>query len=234
MGKDSVSRISYTSQCARALAGIMALGSIALTPAIAATVAYDFVGPVTSLDALLTTSPSLLRATGPLSPMPGSVIVDATLMNNSVSHDGFQINGAPMSGADRPMNALFPHKLLMDLHEPPTVLGNGAWSQLSALPPSISAFTTQSRRLVFDTEPCDCLPPTPPILGKFSALTVAQLPTSVILGGVSLVALIGLGAGALRTARLPQAKKTRELALELSPRAEVDELKNTEVQTVLR
>lgn len=230
-----MSRTSRTSQFAWTLVGMMALGDMVMTPVMAATVTHDFLDEMLSRDTPLTTSPSFFRVTGPLSSVSEAVIVDAALINTSVNNDdGSQISDAPMSGADHPMNALLPDRLLTDFPGPSTVLGSGAWSQLSALPPSISAFTTHSWRLVFDTEPCDCLPPTPPIPGKLSALTVAQLPTSVILGGVSLVALIGLGAGALRTARLPQAKKTKEITLELPSRAEVDELKNTEVQTVLR
>jgi hypothetical protein len=84
--------------------------------------------------------------------------------------------------------------------------GPGSTFSSDALPttvPSLSSFNNQNQfRFLFG--PAGQGTGQRTVSGFLTSLTAVPLPTSVILFGLGLVALIGLGAGGLRNLRLPQ------------------------------
>lgn len=85
------------------------------------------------------------------------------------------------------------------LEKPTSIFGSALSPEPTELPPSIGALSHSSRlRFSFDSE---TTPPNPVTVaqGMIFPATTVPLPASLIIVGVGLVALIGLGAGGLRT-----------------------------------
>ena len=200
--------------------GSLLWASLAVTPAGAGTVTYNFAGTVADVPAALTSQFNTDQS------MWGSVTVSDTGSGPSYSTTAFTLhigtylatkNGvgsvtiqnnntvlnAPTT-IDRMSSTQFvsggsvgsytPNFFAIDLRGPETVFSSQA---LPSTPPSISSFSIlNSWRLVFK-------------LGTTSTtvsgqLTAVPLPAAVLLFGAGLVALVGLGAGSrsLRASRL--------------------------------
>ncbi|NOU10831.1 MAG: hypothetical protein HOO98_12570 [Nitrospira sp.] len=223
-------RIVQASKYLGLAAGLICLNSVAMAPAMAATITYNFTGEVDQVGNLL--SPPVLFNTS--SNVSGSMTVNTFDNNTNANRGSYVIESFTvtvgtyttsfglstgntviirnLAGGDQFVTAvndlsgptvgsgLAPDFFRMNLSGPNSLFGNANLPDAAALPASINAFDTQHTwRLVFGSGGNRRT-----VSGDVSSLTAVPLPTSVILFGLGLVALIGLGAGGLRNIRVPQ------------------------------
>ena len=231
-------RIVQALKCLGLAAGLICLNGVAMAPAMAAPIIYNFSGNVTDVGRFLSPPavPSPQFTTG--STMTGTMTVDTmdgtsgglvgsyNILSLSVTIGGYTAtvgptgsvnirNGGPSGGpgSDRfqvsapsqpgnlvgdPINFLLPRLFTINLRGPNNVFTS---DELPSSVPSLSSFTAANQfRLQFGpTNGANAR-----VVGQLTDLTAVPLPTSVILFGLGLVALIGLGAGGLRNIRVPQ------------------------------
>jgi hypothetical protein len=128
------------------------------------------------------------------------------IRNGAPGNDRFQVSAPSQPGflAGDPINSLLPRLFTINLRGPNSILGS---DELPSTVPSLSSFTGLNQfRLQFGpTNGANAR-----VQGELTSLSLTSvplptpLPTSVILFGLGLVALVGLGAGGLRNIRLPQ------------------------------
>ena len=105
-----------------------------------------------------------------------------------------------------PINLTSPSSFLMSFTDPSgkafgdVNLPNALDLLNNTSPPGLSSFASNQWRLIFGNENDGNI-----VKGSFGTLIATPLPTSAILFGVGLIALVGLGAGGLRNLRRPQA-----------------------------
>ena len=231
-------RIVQASKYLGLAAGLLCLNSVAMAPAMAATIIYNFSGNVTDVGRFLSPPavPSPQFTTG--STMTGTMTVD-TMDGNAGSSilgsyqiqslsvtigtytatvgptgtvnirngngggaavDRFEVSAPSQPGnlVGDPINFLLPRLFTINLRGPNNVFTS---DELPSSVPSLSSFTAANQfRLQFGpTNGANAR-----VVGQLTDLTAVPLPTSVILFGLGLVALIGLGAGGLRNIRVPQ------------------------------
>lgn len=205
--------------------GLLLLSGLVMSPAMAASVTYNFSGDVTGVNPQLA---SQFPLPPPSYAMSGSMTVNSSGSNGSYDIQAFHVsigsytatmgtsglvnivNGSGGGPSADQFNVAVnaPHGDLVNYMAPSLfdiqLAGPGNIFTSNALPnpaPSLSSFTDLNQfRLVFG--------PTidgKAVSGSLTALTAVPLPASVILFGVGLVALIGLGTGGLRNFRMPQA-----------------------------
>lgn len=212
------------------VAGLLLSSNLMMSPAMAATITYNFSGDVTGVNPQLVsqfpTPPPVYTMSGSITvtnhtPAPPGLTESYSIQNFQLTIGGYNATmgtsgqvdirngsgGAP--GADRfnvtvnspdGNNVNFLVPRLFDIQ----LRGPSNIFTSDALPnpaPSISSFTGFNRfRLVFGPAGEGRA-----VTGFLTSLTTVPLPAAVILFGVGLVALIGLGAGGLRNVRTPQA-----------------------------
>ena len=197
-----------------AIIGIILGAALAVSPAMAASITYNFTGTVdvvnVQLQSQFNTSQTIsgqaivdsagsggeyaiqnfivhiggYQAT--MGPSGGVTITDVT--SKSFGQDRFflQLNG-PQVGVPK---LLSPSLFSIDLRGPNNVFSSDA---LPTTPPGLSAFSNlNSWRLVFSPGNGR------DVSGTLTSMTVVPLPAAVILFGAGLVALVGLGAGSWR------------------------------------
>ncbi len=122
------------------------------------------------------------------------------IRNGVPGNDRFEVAAPSQPGnlAGGPINFLLPRLFTINLRGPNNIFGS---DELPSTVPSLSSFTGANQfRLQFGpTNGANAR-----VVGQLTELTAVPLPTSVILFGLGLVALIGLGAGGLRNIRVPQ------------------------------
>jgi hypothetical protein len=219
-------------------AGLLCLSSVAVAPAMAAEITYNFSGNVTDVGRFLSSpavqSPQFTTGSTMTGMMtvntadgtPGGLVGGYSIQSLSVTIGGYTatvgptgsvnirnggLSGGPgsdrfevsapsqpgnLSGSD--INFLLPRLFTINLRGPNNVFSS---DELPSSVPSLSSFTAANQfRLQFGpTNGANAR-----VVGQLTDLTAVPLPTSVILFGLGLVALIGLGAGGLRNIRLPQ------------------------------
>jgi hypothetical protein len=115
--------------------------------------------------------------------------------------DRFEVSAPSQPGilVGDPINFLLPRLFTINLRGDKNAFTS---DELPSSVPSLNSFANLNRfRLQFGpTNGANAR-----VQGELTSLTAVPLPTSVILFGLGLVALIGLGAGGLRNIRVPQA-----------------------------
>lgn len=208
------------------IAGLLLSSGVVVPPVMAAFITYDFAGTVTEVDPRLASqfNPSQ-RLTGfitvnptdeaPADPTVGGYNIQnfqvtigtyTATMGNSGSGT-VQTLLSPFSssfGTDvlspngNAVNSFQPVGFSIELAGSPGVLTSDA---LPNPVPSLSSFAITGWRLFFESSgPGENL-----MNGTLTSLTAVPLPSSVLLFGGGLVALLGLGAGGLRKRRVSQA-----------------------------
>lgn len=218
-------------------AGLLCLSSVAVAPAMAATITYNFSGNVTNVGAFLSPPavPSPQFTTGsPMTGMmtvntadgtPGGLVGSYNIQSLSVTIgtytatvgptgtvnirngngggaavDRFEVSAPSQPGnlVGDPINFLLPRLFTINLRGDKNAFTS---DELPSSVPSLNSFANLNQfRLQFGpTNGANAR-----VEGQLTALTAVPLPTSVILFGLGLVALIGLGAGGLRNIRVPQ------------------------------
>jgi hypothetical protein len=199
----------------------MLLGvSIAVTPAVAATITYSFSGQVDKVQNQL--NPPFTVNSSPTA-MSGSMTVNTTDLDTNANHrfgeyviNTFSLNVEGKTYGNGSFQQVEIRNGLPGQDQFNVAVGSPAGPGVGArfpnlfeiqlhgpstifnsdaLPttsPSISSFTNQNQwRLVFE-------PGGKAVSGIMTAMTVVPLPAAVILFGAGLVALVGLGAGSWR------------------------------------
>jgi hypothetical protein len=213
------------------LAGLVMFGGVAVAPALAATITYNFTGDVDQVGAQLRPPAPPFNTSSTISGVMTVNTADGNSNNNrgsytiesfSVTVGGYTATFPPgtsglveirnVNGGDRfgatvvnpsgvQVRGFSPSLFQIDLRGPNTVFGNDALPGPGALPPSIDEFSNRTTWRLVFGAPGNSRT----VSGDLTSLTAVPLPPAVILFGVGLVALIGLGAAGLRNLRLPQA-----------------------------
>lgn len=200
-------------------ASLLLWASIAVTPAMAASIIYSFTGDVdrvhNQLSSQFNTSQLMsgtmtVNTADTFSPITNTTFGQYTITNFSLNIGGYTAtmgtsgqveikNGLPgLDGFKMTVNApsglnvnfLAPRLFDFELRGPSTQFGSDA---LPTTVPSIASFTNFNRwRLVFGPGNGHV------VRGDMSSLTAVPLPAAVILFGAGLIALVGLGAGSRR------------------------------------
>ena len=207
-----------------AFAASMLLGmTIAVTPANAALITFNFTGTVTGVGSQLGTTtfsngqtlsgsytfnsatadsnggPTIGTYNGTISNLVVNIgSYNATLGAGSNSID---VKNLPMSDSytmqapftGSTVNGRTPVSFGIDLTDPTHTAFSN--DHLPTTPPSLASFATDTFRLVFNGGP------TGTVIGTLNSLTAVPLPAAVILFGAGLIALVGLGAGSWRQKR---------------------------------
>lgn len=231
-----MSRMVHRSRSVALLVGLVVFGGVAVVPAMAGTIIYNFSGDVDHVGTLLNPSPLPFNTS---STMSGSMTVNTQDLRNppppsyanrgsyniesfNVKIGGYTATFGPGSsglveirnlpGGDRfemsvnnlipggPVPSLSPSRFEFELRGPNTIFSNDHLPAPGSVP-SIGTFGIDREwRLLFGSggDPRR-------VNGGLDAITAVPLPAAVILFGAGLVALIGLGAGGLRSLRAPQA-----------------------------
>ncbi|NOS79744.1 MAG: hypothetical protein HOP35_17570 [Nitrospira sp.] len=201
----------------RIIACIAGLSAGAASPALAGLVTFSFTGVVDSVDPSLGFSPGQAlagsyafesttplsspdnRYNGAITSIAGSLYpYTATLgagsnfiaVRNGLSTGDHYILSAPLDPT--PAVSGLSVRFEMELIDPTATAFHS--EALPATPPSLSAFSTKSFRLIFE----DTAHANARVLGTLTSLTAVPLPAAVVLFGAGLVALAGLGAGSRR------------------------------------
>jgi hypothetical protein len=208
------------------MAGLLVLSGFVATPAMAASIIYNFTGDVTGVHPQVNppfdTSQNMsgfVKVTTH-DPVPPGLTESYSIENFSLTIGGYTAtmgtsgvvdirNGSGSgAGADRfnvTMNAptgdnvnfLGPRLFDIQLRGPSNIFTSDA---LPNPAPSVASFTNRNQfRLIFGPEGSGRA-----VTGFLTSLTAVPLPAAVILFGVGVVALIGLGAGGLRNLREQQ------------------------------
>jgi len=209
-------RLASTSKGLGAIIGIILGAALTVSPAMAASITYNFTGDVDSVHTQLTsqfatsTSPTAMSGQATVISGSGGVYAiqdffvdiggyhatmgpsgDVTITNVTSGQDKFflQVNQPTGPPVGSPM-LLNPSLFLIDLRGEDTVFSSDA---LPTTPPDLSAFSKLNDwRLVFSPGEGRV------VSGTLTSLTAVPLPAAVILFGAGLVALVGLGAGSWR------------------------------------
>jgi hypothetical protein len=200
-----------------AIMGIILGAAIAVSPAMAALITYNFTGDVDSvhvqLQSQFNTSQTMSgqaivdsAGSGGVYPITGFNVNiggiggyhatmgpsgDVTITNVTSGHDRFflQVNRPDGPPVGVP-HLLSPGLFSIDLRGPDNIFSSDA---LPTTPPDLSTFSNlNSWRLVFSPGNGR------DVSGTLTSLTAVPLPAAVILFGAGLVALVGLGAGSWR------------------------------------
>jgi hypothetical protein len=207
-------------------ASMLLWASITVTPAMAASVTFNFTGTVSSVGSQLSGGPFSVNQ-----PVTGSYTFEPTTSNTgsgftgryngalngpstnlnvtigtyvaslaagsnnievknppSLSADSYEVEGLFSGPA---VNSHNPKSFELELEKPSSNQFNGVL--LPSTPPSVSSFTEKTFRLVFENGGNSRT-----VIVTLSTLTAVPLPTTVILFGAGLIALVGLGAGSWR------------------------------------
>lgn len=224
-------RILHTSRSLALLVGLAMFGGLAVAPAMASTVIFNFGGDVDRVGAQLNPKPLPFTTA---STMSGSMTVNTTDGNSNGNRGSYNIESFNLMvggytassgsgqveirnvpGGDRfivtlnnpnptgPVLSQAPSLFEIQLRGPNSIFSSDHLPGPGGLPPDIHTFSERTDwRLVFGSGG-GANPRT--VSGGLESLTAVPLPAGVILFGVGLVALIGLGAGGLRNFRSSQA-----------------------------
>lgn len=204
------------------MAGWLLSSGVVMTPAMAATITYDFTGDVRGVSSQLTSQ------FNPSQGMSGFITVNSTDTNSnpdsgSYTIQNFQVMIGPYTATMGPsgtvnigigsvshslaatvdapngdrVNFLAPNQFNMLLFGPNNILTSDA---LPNPAPSISSFAFTPFSLMFGPQGSGTS-----VGGVVTSLTAVPLPTAALLFGGGLGALVGLGAGGLRRRRVSQA-----------------------------
>lgn len=207
-------------------AGLLLCSGLVATPAMAASITYNFTGDVKGVDPLVSSQfnnsmtmsgsmtvdkvdqdpgssylgvygvQSLTVTIGGYTATLGPSAAESALIFNTPTADGLFVAMEQINGDN--VNFLGPRFFAMSLFGPDTLFGSDA---LPMPAPSVSSFTALNDfRLAFGPAGVPGV-----VSGVVTSLTAVPLPAGVVLFGIGLISLVGLGAGGVRNLRGAQA-----------------------------